>query len=333
MHGEIVLNRIYGGTGSDAFSDVMQIGSFYYVVGFSNSPDGDLEGLDVVGDDGWLLKLDKNGEILLNKVYGQNTGEVFEKIIYDEDSLVIGGGVGGEQSPVDHGYYHGGLDYWVVKMDTNGNRKWQGVYGGSYTDSFNDLYEAPFESGYYIIGNSNSDDGDITGHHGPGGLGTILLDYWVVKLDRSGALVWEISLGGTNEDAVYAQVVDFGFGLNAGLSGSNDFDVSNAFFPNTQTWVLTLIDFNGVSEISSDNYSLHIFPNPARDITSVDLSEQFLKQAQEIRIFSWAGEEIQSYKVRGKRTEITFALPAGIYLFSLFDKKGEAIATGELIIQ
>ena len=58
-----------------------------------------------------------------------------------------------------------------------------------------------------------SNDGDVSGHHG------WLYDYWIVKLDTNGNIVWQKSLGGSDDDEAYSiqQTTDGGF-IVAGYS-------------------------------------------------------------------------------------------------------------------
>ena len=60
---------------------------------------------------------------------------------------------------------HGGVDYWVVKLDATGTIQWQKTYGGSNNDYANSI-QTTTDGGYIVAGVSNSTDGDVTGNHG-----------------------------------------------------------------------------------------------------------------------------------------------------------------------
>src|SRR5664280_2681071 len=61
---------------------------------------------------------------------------------------------------------------------------------------------------------------NVTGNHGG-------YDYWVVKLDTSGNIVWQKSLGGSVNDYAYSiQQTSDGDYIVAGASNSNDGDVT-----------------------------------------------------------------------------------------------------------
>lgn len=125
-------------------------------------------------------------------------------------------------------------DYWVVKLDTSGSVQWQKTFGGSCYDEASSVQQTS-DSGYIIAGFSNSSSGDITGNHGG-------YDYWIIKLDSSGTLQWEKSLGGSTNEYAYSvkQTKDDGY-IIAGHTNSNDGDVSgNHSFLSYDFWLVKL---------------------------------------------------------------------------------------------
>lgn len=90
--------------------------------------------------------------------------------------------------------YYGGGDYWVVKLDTNGNILWQQALGGSGLDQFQMIIATP-DGGCVAVGYSQS---NISGNKTETSFG--LKDYWVVKLDATGAIEWQNTIGGSGED-------------------------------------------------------------------------------------------------------------------------------------
>lgn len=113
---------------------------------------------------------------------------------------------------------HGGADAWLVKLDASGNIGWQKVYGGSGSDFAQNVIQAP-DGGYYIIGLTSSNDGDVSGNHGA-------YDAWVLKVDALGTIVWQKTYGGTGYDQVRdAKLHPDGDLLIAGFTDSNDGDV------------------------------------------------------------------------------------------------------------
>lgn len=73
--------------------------------------------------------------------------------------------------------------------------KWQKCLGGSKDDIAKDVL-VNNDGTIVIAGYSNSNDGDVSGHHG----GLDSTDAWVAKLDVYGNLLWQKSIGGTRND-------------------------------------------------------------------------------------------------------------------------------------
>src|SRR5258706_10258983 len=116
----------------------------------------------------------------------------------------------------------GEFDYWVVKLSRAGTIQWQKCLGGTIDETAFSI-EQTTDGGYIVAGQANSNGGQVTGNHG-------VLDFWVVKLDSSGNLRWEKSLGGSRDDFATSiqQTKDGGY-IVAGGTNSNERDVTNNF--------------------------------------------------------------------------------------------------------
>jgi hypothetical protein len=127
---------------------------------------------------------------------------------------------------------HGGNDFWVVKMNSTGSIDWKKCLGGNYED-YGESIQQTQDGGYFIVGESTSTSGQVTGNHG-------LFDYWVVKTDPMGVITWEKSLGGSDNDypVTAEQTKDGGF-IIGGSSYSTDGDVSGNH-GNSDGWVVKL---------------------------------------------------------------------------------------------
>lgn len=116
----------------------------------------------------------------------------------------------------------GDLDYFVWKMDENGNQEWQKSLGGSLTDQ---LYciNLTREGGYILGGSSNSPkSGDKKGENYG------LDDFWVVKLNPLGEEEWQFSLGGKGMDILLTiqPTQDKGYILGGSSDSSSGVDLS-----------------------------------------------------------------------------------------------------------
>ena len=134
------------------------------------------------------------------------------------------------------------LDYWIIKLDANGTEQWAKCYGGSEHDFAYSISQTP-DTGYIIAGCSLSNDDEVTGNHGTA-------DYWIVKINDTGAIEWEKCLGGSNGDGAQSiqPTTDGGF-IVAGGSNSEDGDVTGLHYGydsvfqriNDDYWIVKLI--------------------------------------------------------------------------------------------
>ena len=114
---------------------------------------------------------------------------------------------------------HGDADITVIKVNSLGTVQWQKCFGGSNYDSGGSIIQTT-DGGYIFCGNTESNDGDVTGNHG-------YTDVWVVKLSATGIIQWQKCFGGTYSDlgSTIMQISGGGY-IFSGFTFSNDGDVS-----------------------------------------------------------------------------------------------------------
>ncbi|MEO8147399.1 MAG: T9SS type A sorting domain-containing protein [Bacteroidia bacterium] len=216
--GTIEWQKSLGGTDYDiAYSIIQTSDSGYAVAGFSESNDGDVTG-NHGNRDYWVVKLNATGTIEWQKSLGGTGDDEAHSIIQTSDNgyIVAGYSVSNDSDVTGN---HGLKDYWVVKLNVSGTIEWQKSLGGTSDDEAWSVIQA-YDSGYVVAGQTESIDGDITGNHG-------YIDYWIVKLNASGAIQWQKTFGGTNQEYAYCiiQTHDSGYAVT-GTSVSNDGDVT-----------------------------------------------------------------------------------------------------------
>ena len=94
---------------------------------------------------------------------------------------------------------HAGGDYWVLKLNAEGELIWQNYFGGLQTDTPFAIALAS-DGGFFVAGSSDSEDSDISESRGS-------YDAWLVKLSANGQLLWERSYGGSQMDTAYDMAV------------------------------------------------------------------------------------------------------------------------------
>lgn len=234
--GEVLWDSSYGGLAEDRARSIKQTydGGFI-IAGFSFS----IAGGDVTGNYGlgdyWIVKADSAGVIQWQKNFGGTDQDVANDIQVTPDSGYIVAGYTASNNG-DITLNHGQLDYWIIKLDRNGNKQWQKTYGGSGNDMANSIKVIPGGGGYIVAGSSDSNDGDVSGNKG----GT---DYWVIKINMNGSLAWQKCYGGSDED--FAACIDKGTDdayIVTGWSKSSDGDAS-VNFGDWDYWVIKLDAF------------------------------------------------------------------------------------------
>jgi hypothetical protein len=119
--------------------------------------------------------------------------------------------------------------------------QWEQNYGGTANERANKVIPTS-DGGFIAIGNSMSDDVDLTNNFG-------LNDVWVVKTDGNGTVQWQRNYGGDDEDfgLSIAQTFDGGYIIGATtFSNTNNVSGNNGF---SDFWILK-IDALGAIEWS-----------------------------------------------------------------------------------
>jgi hypothetical protein len=170
--------KCYGGSSSDGAYSIKQTSEGGFVIaGLTESDDDDVTGHHHVEDD-WIVKVDATGSLTWEKALGGFENDYAISIVQSNDGgYVAAGGTAsndGDVSGYHQGYYFTS-DYWVVKLDENGNLKWQKCLGGSETEVAYSIINCS-DGGFAIAGFASSLDGDVTGNHGGAS------DFWIVKL-------------------------------------------------------------------------------------------------------------------------------------------------------
>ena len=213
--GEIEWEKSFEGANYDALEVVQQTNDGGYILGGQTYINDSDVGPNFGQFDFWIVKTNESGEIEWEKKLGGSKSEFLSAIQQTNDGgFILGGSSSSKDGDVSSN--SGFSDFWIAKLDNIGNLEWEKNFGGSSSEFLNSI-EQTSDGGYLICGDAFSSNGDVTTNSG-------FFDYWVIKTDNQGNLVWEKTFGGAlpDKDAKAQQTSDDGFivaGKNTRSSG------------------------------------------------------------------------------------------------------------------
>lgn len=220
LSGSILWQKTIGGNGNDEASVVYELtDGTILIAGSSQSDSSGLKTQNRRGiRDYWLLRLDMQGNILWDRTYGGNNTEFMNSGTLINDSLIIISGwsdspASGEKTTNSYGYY----DVWILCVNLNGDILWDKGLGGNGWDGKG--FPVFLDNKLYIIASSDSDISGLKSENSRGAL-----DIWILRLDMTGAVIWDITIGGDKDDGI-----------------------ESVFVVNDQYFILTASSLSGIS--------------------------------------------------------------------------------------
>lgn len=175
-------------------------------------------GINLWLSDYWIIKLNSAGAIQWQKTIGGELSEQLCAIQQTSDNGYIVGGssssnISFEKTEANKGGGYitrdsmilmdttadillpmNAMDYWILKLNDTGHIVWQKTIGGDKADYLTTIIPSA-DGGYIMGGSSNS---SISGNKADTSRGNF--DYWIVKIDNTGAIEWQRTLGGSEND-------------------------------------------------------------------------------------------------------------------------------------
>ena len=253
-NGNQLWEKLWGGTEQDVGSDVLSLDDGGLAISGWTMSDG------AQGPDGWLIRTDADGNPLWEQTYGGKGSDEPRVVVAMPDG---GFALAGETTTNSAG----GWDFWLVRTDSEGNLLWQQTFGTADEDwPCLDLVALP-DGGFAIAGGTKSngathgdvwllrtdDKGNLLWDKTYGGTekdyayGIVLLsdggfalggitdskgagnrDFWLLRTDAAGNLMWDATYGGPSSDGADDLVLmpDGGFAMVGftASSGAGSYD-------------------------------------------------------------------------------------------------------------
>ena len=173
--GEELWRQKYGGTATDDMFSMNQYKDGFLLVGWTDSQDGDVTDGDV-GENGWVVHIDKLGNLIWERTYVTPEGSLFTKCLIGQDFLLFLG-----------------LTNWILKTDLDGNILFSRTLSDpSYQFGLNRGSLATDSGDFIIPGQTISDRPNAA----------------IIKLTDDGDIVWAISYGSNGSTQEISELRD-----------------------------------------------------------------------------------------------------------------------------
>ncbi|MCX7914472.1 MAG: PQQ-binding-like beta-propeller repeat protein [Thermodesulfovibrionales bacterium] len=169
---QITWEKTFGGTDWDIGCFITETPDQCYIIGGETKSFGS-------GGDIYALKIDKAGNVLWEKYFGEEDYEYGEAIAktLDENFVIIGNTYYGEENPIEDAY--------VIKVDASGNLLWKKRFGGKGCEQVFSVKQTS-DNGCIMCGGTTSFSEDF--------------NIYVIRLDKDGEIIWEKAFGSEEEE-------------------------------------------------------------------------------------------------------------------------------------
>jgi len=275
--GELLWEKTYGSTGFDKAKDMIILPDGGFLIAGEISNGGGNVGTYYGNWDIWLCRCDSTGNILYETTLGNEGEDAVNGLLLNSEGNILLTGAIEEQGGTVTCEPKGLKDVWLTELDMQLHVLWDHCYGGRRDDVGYTVTEQ--EGGYLVLASSNSNDGDVTGHHGWN-----IEDIWILNIDIEQNIVWQKSLGGTRKDIPASLIVDDEVDCFTifGHTNSNNGDVSGNHHNQNTTYDIWVAQLSLSGEIEwqhcyggdSDEVFLNSFSVIKKDIYSFDILAQ-----------------------------------------------------------
>ncbi len=370
--GTLLWTKTYGGSLNDVISSITQVEDGFLMAGYTGSPE---IATDIAMDDldAWVMKIDQEGELQWNYTIGGSKQDKFNSLVLSSNGdIMLAGQSQSSDGPITES--RGYIDAWLVALDANADFLWSRNFGGLAGDVIVDVIRLQ-DGNFAALCETRSFDGDVVGNHGNE-------DFWLLKLDPQGEIIWQNTFGGSLQDSPFSlsenqagDIIMIGSTISTDGDVSTDQDNFNIFLcaANGQTgdllWakavggsntdfgisVVPLEDqklmLNGFTQsldgdfggkhgaheiwlslfepgspdaiVTSQQIDLKLYPNPSKEKLSISSKIPI----DEIRLFNINAQLLESWQLRKAECSLNLQLGSGTYFLQIDTKEGTLLET------
>jgi len=194
LNGTVIWAEMIGGEKNDSATSVtvtpsgdILVAGYTYSFGSGN-------------EDGWIIKLNSEGDVLWVKTYGGDDSDWISGVTVTPSGDIIA--VGCTESFGAHNWHWGpfgsggNMNLWILKLDSNGKIIWQKSYGTIKGEQAKGVTLTPYGN-IVVIGDYGMEYNKSTHKWNYGGA-------WVLKLNQNGNIIWQREYKGNKTDEVRA---------------------------------------------------------------------------------------------------------------------------------
>lgn len=223
-------------------------------------------------------------KIEIIKTFGGSKNDVFQSVVntFDGGYAILGYTQSNDADVITK--TDDSFDFLLVKYNADNSLAWSKTFGGSDDDRGADLIVTS-DGGFALLGFSKSNNGDLTNNAGA-------QDFWFIKTDEKGTIMWQKTFGFTGADygTALIQTNDNGYLITGVLdvtaSGGQGNSKTTQKHAGGDVWVLKLDALGSVEwrkyyggsftdspfgvEITADNSYLIITSSDSKDFNITD---------------------------------------------------------------
>jgi hypothetical protein len=261
---DILWEKSYGGKHAEYLFDAQATADYGFILAGSslsnktgNKTDNNNGDLDY-----WVWKMDEKGELDWQKSFGGSGFDLLQSIKNTRDGgFILAGTSSSNVGFQKKDSCRGVTDFWVIKLDAKGEEQWQKTIGGSGQDELLCAFQT--RDGGYMLGGSSSSSPAIIENDNPNEKKALdvkpdlyakseksrgNMDYWIVKLDKEGAIQWQKTYGGEYADLLRSmeQTKDGGYIMGGYSNSSQSGEKTDANTGIGDYWIVKIDDLGGI---------------------------------------------------------------------------------------